>query len=92
MENKETIQLLLEKLAIESNKKSELIEDIIGVCETQQKMLERTAESIRLLNNIVSANGIALTNAEKDFRNGIKLIDNLQDQIDTLAGGNKNEL
>lgn len=85
-DNKDTIQLLLEKLAIESDKKSELIEDIVGICNNQHKMIENNMTQVKLLSNIVNANSLALNNAEKDFRNGIKLIDNLQEQIDILVG------
>jgi len=91
-DNKDTIQLLLEKLVIESDKKSELIEDIVKVCNDQHKMIENNMTQIKLLSTIVNANELTLNNAEKDFKNSVKLIDNLQEQIDILAGDLKDEL
>ena len=81
----DTTNRIFEKLAIENDKKSQLIEDVVELCKTQQRMIDNNSESISLLRTIVSANEIALNNAEKDFRTSMKLLDNLQDQIDVLA-------
>ena len=93
IKNNESFQALLNKLSEENDKRWGVVEDLVKLIEGVNKQVDTTIEHSITLRKMVgvietrlSALEIAVAHIEKGNEKYIEWNDNLQDQIDTLAG------
>ena len=93
IKNNESFQALLNKLSEENDKRWGVVEDLVKLIEGVNKQVDTTIEHSITLRKMVgvietrlSALEIAVAHIEKGNEKYIEWNDNLQSQIDTLAG------